>query len=812
MSAAVDVAGFAQALRAPGPVRFFPVRHHSPACAWQLTRALRQLRPRHVLIEMPEDFAHLLPLLSDARLSPPAAIVAFPEVEEGDAPPLAAYWPISATAPEHAAIRVAAAQGAQVRFIDLGAGTREMREEGGPEETPAAPPARILTQEFHLDHSTYVRALAARTGCRDLNELWDRLFESRLTDESWQGFFADVGVWCLLARHSTKQEQLEREGTLARERCMRAHIGEVVARCEPPVAVITGGFHIPALIDPAGWAVPDAAPPAGFSRSYLVRFSHPRLDAMSGYSAGMPSPRYYERLLAAAERGEAAPHQAVAEEIFLDLAAHLRAQRPGFAPGVPGVVEALRHATGLASLRALAGPLRCELLDAARAALLKDEDPRYGSPLLSDLHERLVGTGIGDVPPGAGSPPLVEAARRQARALGFTVTDALRRRRTLDIHRNARHRAASRFMHAMALLGTELGQQERGADYAGAADLDTLHEIWSYAWSPVVETHLIEVAADGDDVARACVSVLSRHCADLAAQGRGGDAEAAAQLLFAAARAGVPAAFLGQLLTQLESHIAQDADLARVATALSHLMLLWSARAVLGFTREVRILSLMAACYRRALSLLQTAGSTAPERVLDVAQALVAIRDVTAAARGARGIDGELLAEAVDTQAAADLPPLLTGVMAALAVQLGRRPQAFLARCVAGALAGAQLSFAERVAPLAGLLLVSPGALARMEEVVAALDEALSQLDERTFIQLLPHLRAAFTQLAPAEAQDLASLLLLRHGGVPGSLALDEPIPVSAAELTANMESMRALAGLWREDGLAGWLPEGSEG
>jgi hypothetical protein len=814
VGAAPDPRAFAQALLAQAPVRFFPVRHHSPACAWQLMRALRELRPRHVLIEMPEDFAHLIPLLCDPLLRPPAAIVAFPEWQEGDPPPVAAYWPISATAPEDAAIRVAAEMGAAIRFIDLGAGTRDMREDETHDE-PAAAPARVLTQESHLDHSTYVRALAARTGCRDINELWDRLFESRLTDESWQSFFADVGAWCFLARHSTPREQMRREGTLARERCMRAHLAAVQG--DPPVAVVTGGFHIPALLDPAAWEDdPSPAPqdPAAArrSRSYLVRFSHARLDSLSGYSAGLPSPRYYELLLAAAQRGERSPHQAVAEEVFLDLAAHLRAERPAFAPPVPALVEALRHACALASLRGLAGPLRSELLDATRATLLKDEDPRYASPLLSDLHQRLVGTAIGDVPPGAGSPPLIEAARRQARALGFTVTDCVTRRRRLDIHRNPRHRAASRFLHAMSLLRVELGRLEQGADYAADVDLDALYEIWSYAWSPLVETQLIEVAADGDDVQRACVSVLLRQCASLSEEGRGGNAEEAAVLLFGAARAGVPPSALKELLGQLEAYIAADADLPRVTAALVHLLLLWSARPVLGFTREARLAAVLGGCYRRAVFLMDTVGASPRERVVEVAHALVAIRDVMDHAGEVATIDAQLFNAAVDSLVEADLPPLLAGVMAAFAVQLGCRPQAFLARCVAGALAGAEVTLEARVAPLAGMLLVVSGALPRMEEVVAGLDEALGALPEDTFIHLLPHLRAAFTQLAPAEAEALGGLLAQRHGSAPEALALDQPIPVSEAELAANVASARMFAALWREDGLGAWLPEEPEG
>ena len=46
------------------PVVFFPVRHHSPACARQVDRLIRAIRPDAVLIEGPRDATHLIPLLT----------------------------------------------------------------------------------------------------------------------------------------------------------------------------------------------------------------------------------------------------------------------------------------------------------------------------------------------------------------------------------------------------------------------------------------------------------------------------------------------------------------------------------------------------------------------------------------------------------------------------------------------------------------------------------------------------------------------------------------------------------------------------
>jgi uncharacterized protein DUF5682 len=804
---------FADRLSSTEPaLHFFPIRHHSPACAAHLVRALRELAPRHVLIEMPSDFAHLIPLLVDPGLRPPAAIVAMLEGAQAEQAATIAYWPLSATAPEYAAIRAATACGATITFCDLPAGDRkEARRRAAPDEGEPRPGDPIvLTDDALLDHSSYVRALVHKTGCRDFNELWDRLFESRLADADWRRFFGDVGAYCALARKTYGADELERDDTLRRERFMARCLARVRETTQGPFAVVTGGFHTPALVDGVTESGP-VIPSRSAIKSYLVRFSHQRLDALNGYAAGMPSPRYYELLGGAAERGAANPFQAVAEEVFLDLVALLRSQRPGFAPSVPAIVETLRHAAGLAELRGLPGPLRSELLDAARAALVKDEDARFGTPLLEELALRLTGTGIGDVPPGAGSPPLVEAARRRARSLGFTVTESVPRRRELDIHRNRQHRDGSRFLHAMAIIGADFGRLEHGADYSIGVDLDTLFEVWSYAWSPLVEARLIEAAADGDTVEKACASALRRKARKLVDRGLGRNAAEVSGLLFDAARAGLGAALMSELLQLVESEVAEDAELARVSTALRNLLLLWCARPVLGLSGEARLGGILGACYRRAVFLLASIAATKPEQVAETAQALVAIRDIQESAAELPEIDPAQFVDAIDALVDAELPPLLAGVVVALAVQFGRRPVTFLADRVAGALAGAAVEASDAAAPLAGLLMVSPALLHRTDEVVAAVDRAIGALDEARFVAVLPHLRAAFTVLAPGETEVLGGVIAARHGLAPGELEIDRSVAISEAELQRNLLWSRELVRLWQDDGLDAWLPEKAE-
>ena len=55
-------------------VRFFPVRHHSPACAWHLRELVRRERFSSVLVEGPEDITPLIPFILDGRTRAPFAV------------------------------------------------------------------------------------------------------------------------------------------------------------------------------------------------------------------------------------------------------------------------------------------------------------------------------------------------------------------------------------------------------------------------------------------------------------------------------------------------------------------------------------------------------------------------------------------------------------------------------------------------------------------------------------------------------------------------------------------------------------------
>src|SRR5262245_50599184 len=227
---------------------YFPIRHHSPACARHLEQLIRERKPQAVLIEGPASFTSLIPLVLHPKTKAPFAIYTSfvqeqPDLEAGSfaakaaallGPPRhAAYYPFCDYSPELVALRVGAEVAASLRFVDLNY-PDQIRAEREASKEDGAPRVEYLLAERHFQRSRNLQALARRAGCRDHNDLWDHLFETRLKNDGLdhsavEQFIRDVAAWCHFARADATAEELEADGTLARESAMSAAVQDELA-------------------------------------------------------------------------------------------------------------------------------------------------------------------------------------------------------------------------------------------------------------------------------------------------------------------------------------------------------------------------------------------------------------------------------------------------------------------------------------------------------------------------------------------------------------------------------------------------------
>jgi hypothetical protein len=810
-------------------VYFAPVRHHSPACALALREMLRELQPAAVLIEGPDDLDHLLPLLQHADTRAPVALLcqsrrqAAPEPAgdpDAEPPPeiRSSFYPFCDYSPEWIAARDGAGMGAQVAFIDLpwchkawDAGRDEAGD--GPAEV-----VRSLMEERHFAHSRYLGAMAARLGCVDHHELWDRLFELRGAQArlDWRGFFGDVYGWCAAARHDYETEVLEAEGSLARERHMAAHVRRWRARVRGPIVVVTGGFHTPELL--ATWQIEQAARAAAKASAeggaWLIRYSFDRLDALNGYASGMPSPGYYQRVWerltsAAAEREDSDPYTSVALDALSGFAARLREDDHGDAASTALVQAAALQVVRLATLRGNAGPGRQDLVDAIRSCFIKTAIDDGTRGFTADLRRYLSGARIGDIPPSAGSPPLIEDARRRARSAGVRMDDSTPLVARLDLYRKPSHRERSRFFHAMSYLDAGVAAWVSGPDFVAGSKLHLLFEEWRVAWSPLVEARLIELATEGTTVEGACLSRLQTEERALAQDGRSRSAKAAVMLLQRACLIGLHQR-LPQLLEMLATHLDEDANLASVVECGHRLVTLWRAREPLGLQQHPQVRALLDRVWPAALFLLPDLASCDAAGDTDAVAQLLLLREL-----------GSML-ERTETDAPAfDLAPFhdqlarfasggevapgVCGASAALLFLAGRWSEAELASVLSQRF-GPGADSHSSVRFLNGLMAAAPELLLRLPILLGHFDRLVRGWDADAFIARLPDLRHMFTRLKPQETADLAIEIGRLHGTSGGSVELATMnYETSEQDLMAGLRLEQALAATLERDGLSEW-------
>ena len=95
------------------PVLYYPVRHHSPACAWHLERIIQRYAPDCILVEGPENANDLIPVLVHPDTKTPIALfyayrdeAGLLSQEEGKEPAsYRCYYPFLDHSPELAALR-----------------------------------------------------------------------------------------------------------------------------------------------------------------------------------------------------------------------------------------------------------------------------------------------------------------------------------------------------------------------------------------------------------------------------------------------------------------------------------------------------------------------------------------------------------------------------------------------------------------------------------------------------------------------------------------------------------------------------------
>lgn len=493
-------------------VVYYPVRHHSPACALHLQRTIAEYRPDQILIEGPSDSLSLLPYIADAASEPPFCIYYSYDDKEGkvsdEKEKYRAYYPFLAYSPELVAIREADKRGIPVRFIDLPYSLRLINKV---ESTPAEFQF-FYNEDKEYEVNSYTAMLARRGGCRSFSEFWESRFELEAMHTDTLSFVRNVFCLGYFMRLATPESSFSLKEDRQREIYMAAEIRKHLSSCRR-ILVVTGAFHVAGITD-ALLAEEKQSLVSCAKDSvacYLMPYTFKEADSKSGYAAGMPFPAFYQSVWEKMQKNNADPFGATLLEYIIKTAHFARKTQT---VSLPDEINALNMARSLAVLRGKKTAGVYELLDGVKTAFIKGDMHATSTFEFDFLLRLLSGMGAGKIIVGDCIPPVVKEFRALCAQYRLKTSTVERQEVTLDIIKNPAHYRKSRFLHQLLFLETGFSILQSGPDYVNQRNRNLVRESWVCRYSTRVETRLIDLSVYGSTLSQVCASLIEKTFKD----------------------------------------------------------------------------------------------------------------------------------------------------------------------------------------------------------------------------------------------------------------------------------------------------------
>jgi len=750
-------------------VTFFPVRHHSPACAWHLSKLLCEKKPDCVLIEGPDEANALLPHLGDERNKAPFAVYfSFARGEER----VGAYYPLLDYSPELVALRYAHRNGVFCRFIDLPfpAMRGPADPSGQPEEEEGAPSGKsgAWYDDWYLRRSEFIRLLSKKMNCRNEEELWERLFETAGLFLSDEAFVRGVRAFCDSARQFYPDDLLVLEKHREREAWMSQRIREARHSYRNIVAV-TGGFHTSALEESLSGESLSAGPAAPEQAgAWLIRYSFAESDRLQGYSSGMPHPAFYQDIFERLSAGEDAAlvYEQAVTRFLAKIGSALRKNREQIF--LADEIAARSQAAGLGALRDKPCPGVYELHDALLSSYFKDASPMSVTVMREVANTVLRGDLVGSVRSGAAEIPLLTDFRTLCRKYRIDLSTTKENERTLDILAKKEHREESVFLRRTDHLRAGFCSLKKGPDFA-ARDSSRVREIWSCAYGASVESSLIEASRMGSTVAEAVRYSLMKAVRETAS------AAGITKILIDAAAMDMTSVFPA-LSAKATQAAATDGDLFSVAEAVANLLFLEDASRLLSLPDTTLPARLLGVLYTRACAMVTLFATNEEAQQDRMVRVLLDLYTCS----GREGLDRDILTESLShllARTAPPVPPAIEGAALGLLFTAGTVGAAeVLVRARYWLYGSAEvLKMAGRF--LQGLFRTAWDIFFIDPVFLDGISRIVKTLEGDDFLALLPDLRLAFTSFPPDAIDRIAAMVAKETGGSASDILRRNALP-----------------------------------
>ncbi len=750
------------------PVLYFPVRHHSPACAYHLKQAIDAYHPDCILIEGPQNAEALIPVLADQETKAPVALYYFYKDKKGllseEKEDYKCYYPFLDCSPELVALREAKERKIPAHFIDLPYGEillgtaryKGIRAEGE---------KQTYNDDYLLSRSQYIHLLLDKAGLRSFDEFWEKYFEIGGLFCTTEEFVHRMLVYCGLSRKHTPKEEMEEDGCLLRERYMAWQIAEASADYKHILAV-TGGFHTYGLTGLLTWKegrltctgkpVKLHKIPAENQGVYPLAYSMEAADALNGYASGMVSPGFYQKVWEQLQENEH-PSGAYGEAVLHQLvSAGRQARKQKESLSSYDVICAYSMAKGLAALRGKQEPGLYELRDAALSSFVKGEcSPSTDLPLriLQNLN---TGKQTGKLCEDALRPPLLVDFEEQCKKFGLKIQTASKQEITLELFTKQKHLLISRFFYQMDFLGTGFSRRKKGADLLNRRDNSRVREVWEYGYSGHVLSALVDVSMAGGTVEEASRTQLARQFT------KSSISKEAARLL----TRGFLMGFLeeqAKMGAHMKEILAGDGDFFSLTEGFSHLRMLYELQELYQVEDSVELKELLGICFQKIMQLLPSMARVKDEQQQECMESCLSLYQMT----GRRGFERyrqPLIDAFIRLLEQKEVQPGLEGAVLGLLYGYDSQYDGQIQTAAAGYLQGTDEMQMKSAAFLRGLFYTARDFVFVQESFLTMIDGLLGKLSVEAFMNLLPELRQAFGYFTPLETDRIAGKAAAIHG------------------------------------------------
>lgn len=750
------------------PVVFFPVRHHSPVCAWHLKKILNSYEPDCILIEGPKNAQDMIPVLAHEDTKAPVALYYYYKDTKGllseDKENYRCYYPFLDCSPELVALREAGKRKIPAQFIDLPygeilLGTAEQKgiRSGREKQT--------YNDDYLLSQSRYMKLLCEKTGLQSFEEFWEKYFEIGGLFQNTEDFVRQMLVYCGLTRSHTPKEEMELDGCLIRERYMAQQIAEASGQYKK-ILVVTGGFHTYGLIEllqaeQHERTVRDSVKlhnlPDADQGVYPLAYSMEAADALNGYASGMQSPGFYQKvweLLLEKEDPRGIYEGAVLHQL---VSAGRQARKKKESLSSYDVICALSMAKGLAGLRGKREPGLYELRDAALSSFVKGENSPSTDMPLRILQEVNTGKQVGCLCADASRPPLLADFEEQCRKFGFKIQASARQEITLELFTKKKHLAMSRFLYRMDFLGTGFAQRKKGSDLVNRRDKSRIREVWTYRFSSQVLSTLVDVSMSGGTVEEASRTRMVKQF------GKSTGSREAAKLM----TQGFLMGFLEEqagMGGHVREVLAEDGDFFSLVEGFSHLRMLYELQELYQVDDSAELEDLIGICFQKIVQILPSMAQVKDEQLKTCMESCLALYQITGKRKFSRF--RQILTESFERLLEKkNIQPGLEGAVLGLLYGYDSRYEEQIQKTASGYLLGTEDMKMKSAVFLRGLFYTARDFVFVREGFLTMIDELIGTLSAEAFMKLLPELRMAFGYFTPLETDRIAGKAAALHGG-----------------------------------------------